>query len=785
MNLKEIIAISAMATLAVGCTSEELTPAGTSGRSGTVTCVMEPETRSYAAVDGTFTWTAGDAISLFDTDGRNHRAELSGGEGTKNATFATAADPERSVYAAYPYNASHSVSGDKVTLKLETTYTYDDATTPSTNAPMVGVRGDNGDYTFRHVAGALRVALMDAPKGLTSVVLRSTSGKKLSGFAGELDLGGDDMPSLTNDGTSGCDYVELSFGKALADTTDLVLFFPLPTGEYDGFTISLMQGATTLASYKNSKSNRLSRGELAILPPLLFTKDSDELTTMDDMEQLRHALKRGGSYTLSGDITVPEGESLMLGRGMTLHLNLGGHTLKLTSYSELYSLGDTLTINGPGTIDGRENKNSVYLIRTTSIGNVLSLNDLSVHSYKTSVYSAGKRLIINNCEIDNNYYEATCYGVSMAPSEMTVEIDNSKITSRIFGIYCPKEATVTVRNTTMTSSSGDVSSFSDGTPSFYGGTYSDLTALPFVKEGPVTVNLSKDCSIAKEGYTEIAVPVTLNIGSHKITLSGSSKGIRLSGDGSVVKGTKWITSSTATGRCLTIAGKTTLSGSLTVNSSSEEPLSYPIYVDEGGDLTIAGAKVTSGGCGVALSAAGASKSSKLTMKSGSVSAVQEAVKSVDNSNAEVVMEGGTLTSTSSFAMYLSHCNGGSVISGGTVTGLGAVAVSAGTLTVSGGTLSATSTSQTLSSLTGDGVSGLEYAVLSAPARYGDVTVTIDGGSFYKSGAAEMISRFDNNGKTAHKSVVSVGGGTFNADPSAYLSTSASVTQSDGVYVVTK
>ena len=96
--------------------------------------------RSNATDEGSFTWATGDEIAVYTSNGNWAKGILQTGAGSASATFSiTYADGEASAgYAIYPYNDSHSVSGESVTINLPAEYDYSssDIYTENTNAPM-------------------------------------------------------------------------------------------------------------------------------------------------------------------------------------------------------------------------------------------------------------------------------------------------------------------------------------------------------------------------------------------------------------------------------------------------------------------------------------------------------------------------------------------------------------------------------------------------------------------------------------------------------------------------
>lgn len=152
--------------------------------------------------------------------------------------------------------------------------------------------------------------------------------------------------------------------------------------------------------------------------------------------------------------------------------------------------------------------------------------------------------------------------------------------------------------------------------------------------------------------------------------------------------------------------------------------------------------------------------------------------SLNMGTAKVVVNGGVLESVADYALYLPQNGGKAEINGGVIYGAaGGIAINRGELTVNNGTITSKGTGST--GTWGDGTGNLEAAAINVNAAYGDAAVMINGGKMI----AETNALFITNG-TKHNGTITVTGGTFSSDPTAYLAAGYTASKgSDGMYTL--
>ena len=228
----------------------------------TIIAIMEgDQTRTSVTDGGAFSWSAGDQVWLQTTNG-SVVGTLSSGAGTSRASFSTDVFiGELTGKAVYPYNASHSISGDELSFVLPASYDLGSNLT-NTNAAMYGVDVD-GTIRFNHLAGVMRFVFRNAPVGTDKFQI--TLDKKINGtFTADLL---EALPVIETSAASSESEktVTLNF-DALESVSDISLYVPLPVGTYTTLGLEIWAGEKSLWSYSNTVTNKIDRKTLKLMP---------------------------------------------------------------------------------------------------------------------------------------------------------------------------------------------------------------------------------------------------------------------------------------------------------------------------------------------------------------------------------------------------------------------------------------------------------------------------------------------------------------------------------------
>ena len=261
MKTLRFLTFAALAVLLSSCV-EMTSVDNTDEQTNTIAAVMEGiQTKTSTTDEGRFSWSEGDNIWLETTAG-DVIGTLATGDGTPNATFNFGAFMgELTGRSVYPYNTGHSVEDDVLNVVLPASYNLG-SNLENTNAPMYGVNV-NGTLKFNHLAGVMRFAFKNVPAGVDKFTI--TVDKKINGLF-EADLTAD-YPVLQTESTNVVEErtVTINF-NAIANTSDIKLFIPLPLGTYESLELALYKGEEAIWNYSKAVTNTVNRKSLKLMP---------------------------------------------------------------------------------------------------------------------------------------------------------------------------------------------------------------------------------------------------------------------------------------------------------------------------------------------------------------------------------------------------------------------------------------------------------------------------------------------------------------------------------------
>ena len=258
------LAFFSFATLAVLLSScaDLASVENTESETNTIAAVMEGvQTKTSTTDEGHFSWTEGDNIWL-ETTADYVIGTLSAGAGTPNATFNYGSYfGELTGKSVYPYNEGHSVEGDVLNVVLPASYDLG-SNLNNTNSPMYGVKEDER-LKFNHLAGVMRFSFKNVPAGVDRFVF--TVDKKINGtFAADLTA---DYPVLQTEAVQADAERTVTFNfDALANTSDVKIFVPLPLGTYESLELALYKGEESVWTYSKAVTNTINRKSLKLMP---------------------------------------------------------------------------------------------------------------------------------------------------------------------------------------------------------------------------------------------------------------------------------------------------------------------------------------------------------------------------------------------------------------------------------------------------------------------------------------------------------------------------------------
>ena len=304
------IALSALAML-TGCSNEEnfgLKPTD-GNRSLTATIEQNDLSRTAVSEEGQVTWTETDAIGVFGTASQNIRFTYqSSTDNGNSATFRGDFPEEETMEQAYyPYQENATLSGNALTLHLPSEYTY----TGNSNAPMLGVKNNDGTFTFKHLTGLLRITINNVPEEADRFVITSlgeTDAPDLSGQATITDINAEDATlSITANGSKSITY---NLGTLTEETGFRTFFIPLPVGEYPQLSVALYAKDSTDPYFTKTISDITVRRAVMIDMPILDAQTGAQYVLSENTTEITESMAEHISVSPDDNTTLIYGSGI-------------------------------------------------------------------------------------------------------------------------------------------------------------------------------------------------------------------------------------------------------------------------------------------------------------------------------------------------------------------------------------------------------------------------------------------------------------------------------------------
>ena len=304
------IALSALAML-TGCSNEEnfgLKPTD-GNRSLTATIEQNDLSRTAVSEEGQVTWTETDAIGVFGTASQNIRFTYqSSTDNGNSATFRGDFPEEETMEQAYyPYQEDATLSGNALTLHLPSEYTY----TGNSNAPMLGVKNNDGTFTFKHLTGLLRITINNVPEEADRFVITSsgeTDAPDISGQATITDINAEDATlSITANGSKSITY---NLGTLTEETGFRTFFIPLPVGEYPQLSVALYAKDSTDPYFTKTISDITVRRAVMIDMPILDAQTGAQYVLSENTTEITESMAEHISVSPDDNTTLIYGSGI-------------------------------------------------------------------------------------------------------------------------------------------------------------------------------------------------------------------------------------------------------------------------------------------------------------------------------------------------------------------------------------------------------------------------------------------------------------------------------------------
>lgn len=184
---------------AVSCSIEEnkIDPEGTETRVP-MEFTAGLQTKTSIGENNAVLWSAGDAISVFDS--QNNRFDIASEPGSASATFTGEAIPDYGTYyALYPYSADAALSGTKLSSVLPSEQYYADGTFATMLNPSVAIAADGStSLSFHNVASILQVNVNVSEAGDRAVRNIQVSAAETMTGAYTVAMGGDTYSAVAS-----------------------------------------------------------------------------------------------------------------------------------------------------------------------------------------------------------------------------------------------------------------------------------------------------------------------------------------------------------------------------------------------------------------------------------------------------------------------------------------------------------------------------------------------------------------------------------------------------------
>lgn len=265
MKNYQIYGLLSVLLLLSSCMNDNIGLSGKETHSFTAQIEQE-STRTTVNSQNQVLWTEGDEIGIWgDKGSKNAKFSLQTSNGS-SATFTGKLENDEQVdFACYPYQEGATTNGNSLTFDLPFKYTY----TGNSNAPMIGFAEDDESLFFKHLCGLMKVTVYGAPRNSVRFIVSSDGAdrKAIAGTAVVDNVYSENaVLSIKDDENS-----KYTITYQLAENTTaeaLTFFIPLPVGEYERLTVSLINADDKILFQKSISNAHIRRAVLLNMPPL-------------------------------------------------------------------------------------------------------------------------------------------------------------------------------------------------------------------------------------------------------------------------------------------------------------------------------------------------------------------------------------------------------------------------------------------------------------------------------------------------------------------------------------
>lgn len=435
---------------------------------------------------GTFSWSAGEQISVGTSDGGYTTFDLADAEtGTFSHTFV--GDVPELQLAVSPVQSGSYTGLTNFTVSLPTV--YNDYVSGTTNALLIGTPDSETDnkFLFHHAAALIKVTYNNVPYGTTGLVL--TANENIASTSG-ITLGSTDDVIESDNAALNSSSVRINLASAVSEANQsLVFYVPVPVGEYTGLNIYLVNssGKIDRSEKTATKAFTLARKTIFATPGIPVDITIDPVTVGKTDNSSAWGDDNGQVYT------IPAGKRLNLifenhssgtnvWNNWVFYNNYGstGHFVRADSYDRIDNGNERI---GTFTTGGSYSTNMLngatvtatidYYASGSYVLNVSAVNGNTTGTLKyTCTMTANLASITTHLRSDGSHYIMKDAWLEDAPEEPVSDSDLNSLTfsnvpTSIYVNQYVRDCGLTITAHFADGTTKDVTSEATYSPEFY------------------------------------------------------------------------------------------------------------------------------------------------------------------------------------------------------------------------------------------------------------------------------------------------------------------------------
>ena len=221
------------------------------------------ETKASITDAGAFSWTAGDAIKIYNGSGFSESSSLTADGTSANFQVTLVGNQSLQKVAVFPATAVPVLDGNKLTLTLPSEIAWEEG--KAQNVMIATADFSTKSLNFKNVGAIFKVTLKNVPAGAAKVEF--DFGKRISGTFEIEDITADG--DLQIEAVAGSGTVTFTFDELAANKEEMVFYVPVPVGTYEKFGFDVKgTDDSSLWNFSVAATNTVARKKLLIFPDI-------------------------------------------------------------------------------------------------------------------------------------------------------------------------------------------------------------------------------------------------------------------------------------------------------------------------------------------------------------------------------------------------------------------------------------------------------------------------------------------------------------------------------------